>query len=89
MTESDAQVLSQSFRERIYRRNFIYFLADNILFNVAMGIISSTTVIPDFVRRLTDSEILIGLFGSLFTIGHTLPQLFVARVIVRHARKKC
>lgn len=88
MTESDAQVLSQSFRERIYRRNFIYFLADNILFNVAMGIISSTTIIPDFVRRLTGSEILIGLFGSLFTIGHTLPQLFIARVIVRHARKK-
>jgi MFS family permease len=88
MTESDAQVLSQSFRERIYRRNFIYFLADNILFNVAMGIISSTTVIPDFVRRLTDSEILIGLFGNLFTIGNTLPQLFIAHYIVRHARKK-
>jgi MFS family permease len=88
MTPSDAQELSQSSRERIYRRNFVYFLADNILFTVAMGIISSTTVIPDFVRRLTDSEILIGLSGSIFTIGFTLPQLFIARHLVRHARKK-
>lgn len=81
-------MLSQPSRERIYRRNFVYFLADNILFNVAMGIISPSTVIPDFVRQLTSSEILIGLCGSLWAIGYTLPQLFVARRIVRHERKK-
>jgi MFS family permease len=74
--------------ERIYRRNFIFFVADGILFMVAMGIIGPTTVIPDFVRRLTDSEILIGLSGSIFTIGFTLPQLLVARYIVRAANKK-
>ena len=88
MTESGAQVLSEPQRERIYRRNFVFFLADNILFGVAMGLIGATTVIPDFVRHLTDSEILIGLSGSIFTIGFTLPQLFVARYIVRYARKK-
>ncbi len=88
MTVSVEPELSPSHRERIYRRNFGYFLADNVLFTVAMGILGSTTVIPDFVRRLTDSEILIGLSGSLFTIGFTLPQLFIARYIVRHARKK-
>ena len=59
-----------------------------MLFTLAMGIISATTVIPDFLRRLTDSEILIGLSGSLFTIGFTLPQLFIARYIVRSAHKK-
>src|ERR687885_3005927 len=53
-----------------------------------MAIISATTVIPDFLRRLTDSEILIGLSGNLFSIGFTLPQLFVARYIVRSAHKK-
>ena len=88
MTASDEQLGSLSFRERIYRRNFVFFLADNIGFNMAMGIIGTTTVIPDFVRHLTDSEILIGLSGTLFMIGGTLPQLFVARYIVRHARKK-
>ena len=75
-------------RERIYRRNFAFFFADAMLFTVAMGIIGPTTVIPDFVRRLTDSEVLIGLAGNVFTVGFALPQLFVARYIVRHERKK-
>jgi MFS family permease len=88
MIEADVPSHSPPYRERIYRRNFPYFLADSVLFTVAMGIISSTTVIPDFLRHLTDSEILIGLSGSLFTIGFTLPQLFIARYIVRSARKK-
>lgn len=74
--------------EPIYRRNFFWFLIDNILFTIAMGIIGTNTVIPDFLRQLTDSEILIGLSGSLFTVGYTLPQLFVARYIVRYAKKK-
>src|SRR3712207_6152474 len=88
MTDADAPLVEPPYRERLYRRNFPFFLADSILFTLAMAIISATTVIPDFLRRLTDSEILIGLSGSLFTIGFTLPQLFVARYIVRYARKK-
>ncbi len=79
---------SGSARERVYRRNFGFFFADAVLFTVAMGIIGPTTVIPDFVRRLTDSEILIGLAGNVFAVGFALPQLFVARHIVRHERKK-
>lgn len=75
-------------RERVYRRNFLFFLSDGILFSVAMGIMGTTTVIPDFVRRLTDSEILIGLSASLFELGWTLPQLFIARYIVRSTWKK-
>ena len=74
--------------ERVYRRNFGFFLADAVLFTIAMGIIGPTTVIPDFVRRLTSSEILIGLAGNVFTVGFALPQLFIARHIVRHKRKK-
>ncbi len=75
-------------REAIYRRNFVFFLIDNILFNVAMGILGITTVIPAFVRELTDVEVLIGLSGNMFAIGYTLPQLFIARLLRRHARKK-
>jgi MFS family permease len=88
MTVSDPQTLSPSSRERIYRRNFPFFLADSILFTLAITIIGSSTVIPDFVRRLTDSEIVIGLSSTLFTVGFTLPQLFIARHIVRYSRKK-
>jgi MFS family permease len=88
MSDLDTSVLAPSAREKIYRRNFVYFLADNILFNIAASIIGATTVVPDFVRHFTSSEILIGLFGSLMSIGNSLPQLFIARYVVRHARKK-
>lgn len=88
MSTSARQIAAAGLRERAYRRNFTMFTLDGILFMVAMGIIGPTTVIPDFVRRLTDSEILIGLSGNLFHAGYALPQLFVARLIVRSARKK-
>ena len=88
MSVSDVPVSSVSPHEPVYRRNFLFFLTDGILFTIAMGIIGSTTVIPDFIRHLTNSEVLIGLSRSLFDIGWTLPQLFIARYIIRHARKK-
>ncbi|MBK8029697.1 MAG: hypothetical protein IPK17_09335 [Chloroflexi bacterium] len=53
-----------------------------------MNILGPSTLIPDFIRRLTSSEILIGLSSSLFDVGWTLPQLFIARYIVRFERKK-
>jgi MFS family permease len=88
MIESTVHEISPSHREGVYRRNFALFLTDGILFTVAMSLIGSTTVIPDFIRQLTNSEILIGLSSSLFDVGWTLPQLFIARYIVRYARKK-
>jgi len=88
MTNSGAGALSPAEREAAYRRNFRLFLIDSIAFTVAMGIIGPSTVIPDFIRRLTDSEVLIGLSSSLFDIGWMLPQLFMARYLVRVERKK-
>lgn len=88
MSEIESQYPSPPLRERIYRRNFFYFLTDGILFTLAMNIIGPTTLIPDFIRQLTKSEILIGLSSSIFDIGWTLPQLFIARYIVRFDRKK-
>ena len=88
MTELIAETLSPPQREKIYRRNFLFFLTDGILFTVAMSIIWPTTVIPDFIRHLTNSEVLIGFSSSIFDVGFTLPQLFIARYIVRSAHKK-
>ncbi len=88
MTELAPQTSPEPNLERVYRRNFPLFLVDGILFSVAMGIIGSTTLIPDFIRHLTNSEILIGFSSTMFDIGWTLPQLFVARYLVRIARKK-
>src|SRR6478735_5296468 len=83
MTDMSAETLSPPQRERVYRRNFLVLVTDGILFTVAMSIIGSTTLIPDFIRHLTNSEVLIGLSSSIFDVGFTLPQLFIARYIVR------
>ncbi|MCC6893219.1 MAG: MFS transporter [Anaerolineae bacterium] len=88
MTDVVTQAPAETALEPIYRRNFLWFLIDGILFMVALNMIGATTVIPDFMRNLTNSEILIGISGSIFDVGWTLPQLFVARYIVRATRKK-
>ncbi len=88
MTISKPHALSVIQLERLYRSNFFLFLADGIFFTVAIGLISSHTVIPDFIRQLTDSEILIGFSSSMFEILWMLPQLFVARYLVQVSHKK-
>lgn len=86
MSETTAQTLSPN--EPIYRKNFSLFLIDSILFMLGITILGPTTLIPDFIRQLTRSEILIGFSSSLFDVGWTLPQLLIARFIVRFERKK-
>lgn len=75
-------------RESAYRRNFILLLTDYTIFAIALNLIGPTTVIPDFVRKLTDAEILIAISSQLFEIGWLLPQLLVARRLVRVEHKK-
>lgn len=74
--------------ERIYGRNYLFFLSDYVLFTIALQLIGPTTVVPDFVRKLTSSEILIGISSQMFDVGWLLPQLLIARQLVRVERKK-
>lgn len=87
-TVPPAPVLTEDPREPIYRRNFICFIGDFVLFSVALSMVGATTVIPDFVRGLTDSEVLIALSSQMFEVGWLLPQLLVARQLVGVANKK-
>ena len=80
--------LSAEQRESVYRRNFILLLTDYTIFAIALNLIGPTTVIPDFVRKLTDAEILIAISSQMFEIGWLLPQLLVARRLVRVEHKK-
>ncbi|HML23592.1 MAG TPA: MFS transporter [Aggregatilinea sp.] len=85
---ADPAALSPSEREAAYRLNYRLFMWDFIVFTVGMGLLGPSTVIPDFVRGLTDSEIIIGLSGQLFDICWLLPQLLVARRLLTVAHKK-
>ncbi len=87
MTETTS-TLSTTERDKIHRLNYYVFLADFVLFGIGMKFIDTATVIPDYVRKLTDLEILIGFSGSMFEFGWLLPQLFIARRLMQVERKK-
>lgn len=70
------------------RRNFLLFLWDYIMFSVGVGFVSANTVIPNFVGQLTDNSTLIGLAGTMLTVGWLLPQLISASFLARTAHKK-
>lgn len=53
-------------------------MVNGIFFNLALAFISGSTILPLFVSKLTDSDVLIGLSSTLETIGWLSPQLFVA-----------
>ena len=71
-----------------YRRNASCLIADYVWFGVGMTFISSATVLPSFVRQLTDSTILIGLVTAIQTGGWLGPQLIAARWVRGRARVK-
>lgn len=75
-------------RFRHLRRNFGLLYLDYLTFGMGITLVSSATVVPDFVRRLTTSDVLIGFSGSLYSFTWLLPQLYFAQIISRSARRK-
>jgi MFS family permease len=70
------------------RHNFVAFMVDLVLFGVAISFVNPNTVMPAFVRTLTDSDPLVGLIGSVLSATWLLPQLGIAAVITDKPRKK-
>ena len=71
-----------------YRWNFTAFVVDYICFMTALSLVSVSSVMPAFVRQLTDSAPVIGLSGAIFRGSWLLPQLAVARLVGHKPRKK-
>jgi predicted MFS family arabinose efflux permease len=73
---------------RHYRRNAFLLTAGNIWFGVGLAFVSLSTVLPSFVRQLTDSTVLVGLATTVMRGGWFLPQLLAASWVRRHTTKK-
>jgi MFS family permease len=71
-----------------YRRNFFALLGDYVGFGLGATFASVTTVIPDFIGRLTASTVVVGLFLTIADGAWLLPQLFFANLLVDKRRKK-
>jgi len=74
--------------EQNYRWNFLVNTLDGGSFWFGISFISSTVILPLFVRHFTNSLLLIGLIPFLATAGYLLPQLFMANAVERAPRKK-
>lgn len=73
---------------RNYRWNFAANLMDGTLFFFGLSFISSSTIIPLFVSKLTASTLAIGLVAAIAQAGWYLPQIFTANLVERLPRKK-
>ena len=87
LESSTANILDPALSRKL-RRNFILLFLDFAFFGAGMSLMGSTTVVPDFVSRLTSSETLIGLAGSSYAFAWLVPQLLIAQYITRQARRK-
>lgn len=70
------------------RRNFVLVVLDGALFAFAISLVSETTIIPAFVQALTGDAALVGLVGAAYALGHYLPQLIGAHLVLGRSRRK-
>ncbi|MFC2095438.1 MFS transporter [Candidatus Bipolaricaulota bacterium] len=70
------------------RRNALAFIGESALFGLGLVFASTTTVLPEFVSRLTGSAVLIGLIISLTEGAWRAPQLLFANWLANKPRKK-
>ena len=75
------------FVERYFKRNLFLGVLNGVLFNFAWAFTSGSTVLPWFVSKLSNSNVLIGLASTLETLGWFMPQLLVA-VVTSHHKKQ-
>ena len=75
-------------QDKNYRWNFTVNLLDGASFWFGSSFISSSTIIPLFISKLTPSLIPIGLLSVIASAGWFLPQLFSARITERSSKMK-
>jgi MFS family permease len=74
--------------ERHYRWNFSVNLVEGSAFFLGLGFLSSSTIVPLFITKLTASPWPVGLAAMLGQAGWFLPQLVSANWIERLPRRK-
>jgi MFS family permease len=74
--------------KRNYRWNFWVNLLDGTAFWLGIGFASTSTIMPLFLSKLTDSPLPVGLLAVVTQGGWFLPQLFTANAVEQLARKK-
>jgi MFS family permease len=78
-TPSSRKNMGQAPITPVQKYNIKVNILDGAFFGLAMGFASFVTILPLFVRQMTDSAILIGLIPAIHSMGWMLPQLLTSR----------
>ncbi|GAB4561623.1 MAG: MFS transporter [Anaerolineae bacterium] len=74
--------------ERNFPWNFVVNALDGAFFWFALTFASTSTILPVYVSRLTDSKLALGVLAAIPSMGWLLPQLITAPLVERLPRKK-
>ena len=69
------------------RRNFRFALLQGTFMRINFAFADSATVLPAFIHKLSGSDILVGLTGSMMTAGWMWPQLLMSNLLEHRPRK--
>lgn len=94
MASADVELLRRSHpgyvaeSERHLRRNFLLITGDMACFAFAIALLSETTILPAFVKSLTDAPLALGVLSALYAVGRFGPQLIGAHLSMGCRRRK-
>ncbi len=83
---SEAELAAQA--ERDYTWNLTFNVADGATFLFGAAFLTSSTILPLFLSKLTDAPLAFGILAVIAQSGWFLPQLFTANAMERLSRKK-
>jgi MFS family permease len=70
------------------RRSFLALVADFGVYGFALSFVSSVTILPAFVARLSESNLLIGLLTTVAVLGFNVPQIFITHYVEKMRTRK-
>jgi MFS family permease len=79
---------SKHFQNPYVKNNFYLNVFDGSLYAFAMSFVSLQTVIPVFIKKISGSDIAVGLIPVVWLIGFNFPQVFVSNYVRQKGFKK-
>ncbi|MCK8827405.1 MFS transporter [Natroniella acetigena] len=67
--------------EKDYKFNFWLSIGEGAFYTLGIGLVAINTILPLFVRQLTESKFLVSLITGIYMFGIHFPQLFSAKWI--------
>jgi MFS family permease len=74
--------------EANHKWNFFWLALDNMVFFFIFMGLSPYTILPFYLGKFTESKVLIGLIPTVYLVGSTLPQIFMARFLKNRRNRK-